>query len=318
MPMPGRLKTTLFLLPTAIIWGFAFVAQVLGSDYLPPFAFNGIRHLLGAASLLPLLPILERERDLSVKWRRRRHRYTRRISVLAGGAMFVAAACQQIGTAMTRDPGRAGFITGLYTAFTPILYFFIFRKRIPWNTWLGCGLATVGLYLICLQPGGAAGFGLGEAFLLGGSVFWALHILIIDRYIDRVSPLRFAFWQFTICGVLSLIASLISETVTWDGIRRALPALLFCGVLSVGVAYTLQIFGQRDADPTHAAVIFSSESVFAALGGILWNTVTPDHLHVDQALLLTGYIGAAVILAGIVIAQLRFRSFPVPHDGEAP
>ncbi len=306
--MTQRLKTACMLFPTAIIWGFAFVAQVLGSDHVGAFTFNGIRYLLGALSLLPLLIFCEKERDLSREWRRHRHRHTTMVSLLAGGIMFVAAAFQQYGTTLTRDPGKAGFITGLYTAFTPVLYFLIFRRRVRWNIWAGCGMATVGLYLICLREDGGGGFGVGEVLLLCGSLFWALHILVIDRFIDGVSPLRFAVGQFTTCGVLGMIAAMLAEDIRPADIWAARWALLFCGILSVGVAYTLQIFGQRDADPTYAAIIFSTESVFAAIGGILWNLATPAHLRVDQEILPIGIVGAVIIFAGIVLSQLRFRT----------
>ncbi len=305
--MRSRLKTTFMLLPTAMIWGFAFIAQVLGSDHVAAFTFNGIRYLLGALSLCPLLLFAEKERDLSVEWRRRRHKYTFLISLPAGAAMFAASALQQIGTTMTRDPAKAGFITGLYTAFTPILYFLIFRKRTRWNTWVGCLLATVGLYLICLRDSAVPSFGIGEAFLLAGSIVWALHILIIDRFVDSVSPLRFSVFQFAVCGTLSTLMAFFTEEITWSGIWEAKWALLYCGVLSVGVAYTMQIFGQRDADPTHAAIIFSTESVFAAIGGALWNLFAPAHLQMDQEILPIGIVGAAIIIAGIVLSQMRFR-----------
>ncbi len=315
--MKQRLKITFMLFPTAVIWGFAFVAQVLGSDHVGAFAFNGIRYLLGAVSLLPLLLFIEKERDIPREWRRYRHKNTRLVALLAGALMFVASAFQQYGTTMTRDPGKAGFITGLYTAFTPILYFFIFRKSIRWNTWAGCLLATVGLYLICVRKDGGD-FGLGEILLLVGSIFWALHILIIDRFIDSVSPLRFSIWQFAFCGVIGSVASLFLEKTTWEGVWEARWAILYCGVLSVGVAYTLQVFGQRDADPTHAAIIFSTESVFAAIGGILWNLVTPAHLHVTQEILPIGYVGMLIIFAGIVLSQLQFRPKKPPlSDNES-
>ncbi len=305
--MKQRLKISLMLFPTAVIWGFAFVAQVLGSDHVGAFTFNGIRYLLGAASLLPLLLFCEKERDLSREWRRHRHRHTVKVALLAGAVMFVASAFQQFGTTLTRDPGKAGFITGLYTAFTPVLYFLIFRRRVRVNIWVGCALCTVGLYLICRREGGSGSFGMGEVLLLVGSIFWAIHILIIDRFVDSVSPLRFSIWQFAVCGALGCIAAFITEDITLSGIWSARWALAYCGVLSVGVAYTLQIFGQRDADPNHAAIIFSTESVFAVLGGVLWNRITPAHLHVDQNIQPIGYVGCAVVFAGIVISQIRFR-----------
>ncbi len=316
--MKQRFKTTFMLMPTAVIWGFAFVAQVLGSDHVGAFAFNGIRYLLGAATLLPLLLFCEKERDIPREWRRYRHKNTFLVSLLAGALMFAASALQQFGTTMTRDPGKSGFITGLYTVFTPILYFFIFRKKIRWNTWAGCLTATVGLYLICLRKDGGGGFGMGELLLLGGSVFWALHILVIDRFIDSVSPLRFSIWQFASCGVFGCAAALLLEENTWGGILTARWAILYCGILSVGVAYTLQVFGQRDADPTHAAIIFSTESVFAAVGGILWNLVTPDRLHVTQEILPVGYVGMVVIFAGIVLSQMQIRKRQKPAPSNEP
>lgn len=295
------------LFPTAIIWGFAFVAQVLGSDHVGAFTFNGIRFLLGALSLLPVCLLMERDRDLSPEWRRHRRRHTALISLPAGALLYVASALQQIGATMTRDPGKAGFITGLYTVFTPIFYFLIFRKKAGLNTWLGCILATVGLYLICLREGGQSAFGWGEVFLLGGSIFWAFHILLVDRFIDSVCPMHFSMEQFAVCGVLGTVTALLFEEIRWSGIWEARWALLYCGILSVGLAYTLQVFGQRDADPNHAAIIFSTESVFAAVGGVLWNLVTPEHLHVTQEILPIGVVGAVIIFAGIVVSQMRIR-----------
>ncbi len=303
--MKQRLKISIMLFSPAIIWGFAFVAQVLGGDHVGAFTFNGVRFLVGAISLVPLCLFGERDRDLSLEWRHRRRRYTALIALPAGGLLFAASAFQQIGTTLTRDPGKAGFITGLYTVFTPVLYFLVFRKKVKVNIWLGCIVATVGLYLICWRRGGWS-FGSGEIFLLGGAVVWALHILMVDRFIDGVCPLYFSMWQFTVCGVLSLITAILFEDMAWTGIWHARWAILYCGVLSVGVAYTLQVFGQRDADPNHAAIIFSTESVFAAIGGVLWNLVTPERLHVTQEILPIGMVGAAMIFGGIVIAQMRF------------
>ena len=305
--MKQQLKTTLILFPTSIIWGFAFVAQVLGSDYVGAFTFNGIRFLMGAACLLPICLLLERDRDLSPEWRRHRRRHTALVALPAGGLLYVASALQQIGTTLTRDPGKAGFITGLYTVFTPVFYFLIFRKKAGLNTWLGCILATIGLYLICLREGGQSAFGLGEVFLLGGAIVWAFHILLVDRFIDSVCPMHFSMEQFAVCGVLGTVTALIFENVTWSGIWQARWALLYCGVLSVALGYTLQVFGQRDADPNHAAIIFSTESVFAAVGGVLWNLITPEGLHVSQEILPIGVLGAVIIFAGIVVSQIRIR-----------
>ncbi len=301
-------RSTGLLFLTAIIWGFAFVAQVLGSDHVSPFTFTGIRFLLGGLSLIPVYLLAEREHELSSEWRLRRRHHTARVSLLAGVALFAASTLQQYGTGLTRDPGKAGFITGLYTVFTPLLYLLFFRKRIGRQTWIACLLATTGLYLICLREGGTPVFGVGEVCLLLGSLLWAVHILIIDRYIDSVSPLRFSAWQFLSGGVFGMCAAWILEDVRAIDLWHARWALLFSGILAVGVAYTLQIFGQRDADPSHAAIIFSTESIFAVIGGILWNCLTPDALHVTQELLPTGYIGALLIFAGVVLSQMKLFS----------
>ena len=304
--MRSKLTATVMLFTTAIIWGFAFVAQVLGSDHVEPFTFNGIRFMLGAASLIPVYCIFEKESGLTPIEKKQRHKHTALGAVCGGLCLFIAAGLQQFGATLTRDPGKAGFITGLYTVLTPVFYFLIFRKKSGWNIWLGCVLATLGLYLLCLRPEEAFSFGIGELVILIGAFFWAGHILIVDLFIARVSPLRFSSWQFFVSGALGLIAGVIFEDITWSGVWNAKWAILFCGILSVGVAYTLQVLAQKRSDPTYAAIIFSTESVFAAIGGILWNLVTPAHLHVDQEILPIGYVGGLIIFAGIILSQLNF------------
>jgi len=310
--MRSKITSTVMLFTTAIIWGFAFVAQVLGSDYVEPFTFNGIRFMLGAASLIPVYCLFEKERDLTPAMRRARHKRTAFSAVLGGLCLFIAAALQQFGADMTRDPGKAGFITGLYTVLTPVFYFLIFRKKTGWNTWLGCVLATVGLYLLCLRNGEGTMFGLGELVLLIGAFFWAGHILLVDRVIDEISPLRFSSWQFFISGALGLLSGVIFEDITWSGVWEAKWAILYCGLLSVGVAYTMQVLAQKRTEPTYAAIIFSTESVFAAIGGLLWNLITPEALHVDQEILPVGYLGCLIIFSGIVLSQLSFKKKTSP------
>lgn len=302
--MRAKITSAAMLFTTAIIWGFAFVAQVLGSDYVEPFTFNGLRFMMGAASLIPVYCIFEKNRSLTPVERRATYRHTALGALCGGLCLFIASGLQQYGATLTRDPGKAGFITGLYTVLTPVFYFLIFRKKSGWNIWLGCVLATVGLYLLCLRGDEGASVGMGELVLLIGSFFWAGHILVVDRFIDRVSPLRFSSWQFFISGALSLLVGVIFEEITWSGVWNARWALLFCGLLSVGVAYTLQVLAQKRADPTFAAIIFSTESVFAAIGGLLWNLVTPTHLHVDQEIRPIGYLGCLIIFAGIVLSQI--------------
>lgn len=306
--MRSKITATVMLFSTAIIWGFAFVAQVLGSDYVEPFTFNGIRFMIGAASLIPVYCIFEKERELSREVKKSRHKNTAVGAIFGGLCLFIASALQQYGATLTRDPGKAGFITGLYTVLTPVFYFLIFRKKSGWNVWLGCILATIGLYLLCFREGEGGMIGVGELVLLVGAFFWAGHILIVDHFIDHVSPLRFSSWQFFISGGLGLLTAVIFEEVTIRAVWSAKWAILFCGVLSVGVAYTLQVLAQKRSDPTYAAIIFSTESVFAAVGGLLWNLVTPEALHVDQEILPIGYAGCLIIFAGIVLSQIHFPS----------
>ena len=304
--MKQKFTSTVMLFSTACIWGLAIIAQVLGSDHVEPFTFNGIRFLMGAVSLIPVFSIFEKERELTRYQRKKRHKRTVISGIFAGSILFVAAGLQQFGAAMTRDPGKAGFITGLYTVLTPILYLLIFRKKSGLHIWLGCILATVGLYLLCLREGEGFHFGLGEILLLLGAVFWAGHILYVDHVVDGVSPIRFSSMQFFVSGILGLFAAVLLEDITWEGIWNAKWALLYCGILSVGVAYTLQVLAQKRMNPTHAAIIFSTESVFSAVGGVLWNLIAPEHLHMDQQILPIGYVGCLIIFAGIVLSQLNF------------
>lgn len=313
--MTSKLVSTLMLFSIASIWGFAIIAQVLGSDHVEPFTFNGIRFLMGAVSLIPVYSLFEKEKELTRYRRKKRHKRTAFGALLGGCFLFVAAGLQQFGTAMTRDPGKAGFITGLYTVLTPVLYFLIFRKKSGLNIWLGCILATVGLYLLCFREGEGFHFGVGELLLLLGALFWAGHILLVDHFVDGVSPLRFSSWQFFVCGALGVIAALIFEDITWEGIWAAKWALLYCGILSVGVAYTMQVLAQKRMNATHAAIIFSTESVFSAVGGVLWNLIAPAHLQMEQNLHVAGIIGCVLIFGGIVLSQLKFgkkKTEPTP------
>ena len=310
--MKVSFRATLILLTTALIWGFAFVAQVLGGDHIGAFTFNGLRFTLGGLCLIPVYLLFERKRDLTKDAWRQKQKKTLIAACFGGVALFVASALQQIGATMTRDPGTAGFMTGLYTILTPIFYLIIFKKKSPWNTWVGVVLAVVGLYLLCLKEGGNPSVGWGEVLLLLGSLFWAAHILIVDHFVADISPLHFSSWQFILCGVLSMLVAVFTETLTWDDLWAGKWSILYCGLLSVGVAYTLQTLGQKYAPPTYAAIVLSTESVFAAVGGVLWNLISPANFHVDQDILPIGYVGCAIIFAGIVLAQLDF-SKPKAH-----
>ncbi len=309
--MKRNLTASLMLLLTAVVWGFSVVAQVLGADHLPAMTFNGTRFLLGAVCLIPVYLVAEREHDLDRAARRTRHKKTACAALVGGCFLAIASGLQQTGAGIVRDPGKTGFITGLYTVLTPVFYFLLFRRKSAWNTWSGVGLAVLGLYLLCVKEGDAPLFGKGEIFLLVGVLFWAAHILAVDRLVENVSILRFSSWQFFVCGTLNLTAGLVVEQgeVTAEGFRGAFGAILFCGILSVGVGFTFQMLGQKYAsNPTFAAIILSSESVFAIIGALLWNCFTPESLHVSQDIQPLGYVGCACIFVAIVLSQLTFRS----------
>ena len=285
-----KMKSTLLLFMTAMIWGFAFVAQRVGAEHLGSFSFTGIRFVLGSISLIPVILLFEREEKNISKLKR-----TVFAAVIAGVVLCCASNLQQTGVALTQSAGKSGFVTGLYTVIVPIAGFLLFKKKTSICTWIGAVCAVVGLYLLCMT--GNETVGLGDLVLLIGAFFWAAHIIVIDYFIDSISPLKFASMQFLVCGTISLIIALIFENITVETVVPALIPILYGGIMSVGVAYTCQILGQKDADPTFASIVFSTESVFAAIGGalILNETMAPK-----------AYIGCIVIFAGIILSQLSF------------
>ena len=247
------------LLITAAIWGLGFVAQVLGMNYLEPFAFIGIRFLLGAASLLPLVVFFHHRKWLPVS---PAHTVVTG-SLVLGVILFAAGSLQQVGIVYS-NASNAGFITGLYMVIVPIIGLAL-KYRTGLNTWLGCVLAVVGLFLLSVKADFTMGY--GDTLLLVGAVGWALHILAIDHYAPRAAPLLLSLGQFIVCGCLAMVVSVFIETTSWEQVRAATYVLIYAGVITVGVAYTLQVIAQERTDPTHADIILSLEAVFGALGG---------------------------------------------------
>ena len=298
------LRGNVLLLVTAAIWGFGFIAQQFGAQVLPPFTFNSCRFALGSASLLPLIVWLG--------WRDPRRRLenaaTRGVSIrggaVSGGAMFLGAWLQQAGIAET-TAGQAAFLTGLYILFVPLLGLLV-RQRVPWTTWCAGIVALVGLYLLSVRED--LSISRGDAFELAGAVFWALHILCIDHYVKRTDALELSFWQFFFCAVLSTGAALWLESGSASRAGEALLPILYSGVVSVGLAYTLQVVAQKDALPSHAALILSLETVFAALGGAL---ILGENLGVR------GYAGCALMFTGTLLSQLPSLRGDAGREGEA-
>ncbi|MFT5090775.1 MAG: drug/metabolite transporter (DMT)-like permease [Candidatus Latescibacterota bacterium] len=278
------LRADALLLLTAIIWGFAFVAQRLGMEHIGPFLFNGVRFALGC---IPLLPFVYRNANGKLGQQLRR---TAPAAALAGSVLFAGASLQQVGIVYT-TAGKAGFITGLYVVLVPLLGLAL-GTRTQWSTWLGALAAACGLYLLSIEP--PFSIGLGDGLVLIGALFWAIHVLIISRIARKHDWALLALGQFFTCALLSLIVAIFSEDIALGPVVDAAWPILYGGLLSVGLAYTLQVVAQRQAPPAHAAVILSFETVVAALGG--W-------MLLGELLPPRGLFGCALMFAGILVSQ---------------
>lgn len=291
-----RLVANMLLLLTAAIWGFAFVAQRVGSQYVGAFTFNGIRFALGSISLIPLIIYFDKRKKSNSSIESNVEINAKKSilpGVLVGIALYAAATLQQIGLIYT-TAGKASFITGLYMVFVPIIGIFL-KHRIGKNSWLGVIIAVVGLYLLSVNENFSISF--GDLLEVIGAIFWAIHILTIDYFSSKMEALKLSCIQFATCSFLSLITALIFEHITMSGISQALVPILYGGLLSVGVAYTLQVVAQKNAKPSHAAIILSMESVFGAIGGTLL---------LGEIMSTRGYIGCILMLGGILVSQVKF------------
>jgi drug/metabolite transporter (DMT)-like permease len=289
-------KTTLksdgLLVITATIWGTAFVAQRIGMDYIGPFTYSSIRFALGC---LVLLPLILRTRKKETQTGQAIDLLNAKALLISGGiagfALFSGVSLQQVGLVYT-TAGKAGFITGLYVIIVPLIGL-LWGHRTTLGTWLGAFLAVAGLYLLSITE--ELTIALGDMLELIGAFFWAVHVLIIAWLSPKHDPLELAFAQFAICSILSLIVAILFEAITLAGIFQAAIPILYGGLLSVGVAYTLQVVAQKNAHPAHAAIIMSLETVVAAAGGwvILNETLTSRNI-----------VGCTLMLAGMLLSQL--------------
>lgn len=286
------LRSNVLLMITAAIWGFAFVAQRVGAQYVGAFTFSGVRFALGSISLIPLLIYSKRKRA-AIPTGEIPMESALIPGIIAGFILFFGASLQQIGLIYT-TAGKAAFITGLYIVLVPLFGIFL-KHSIQLNTWFGVVLAVVGLYFLSVNEDFS--IAKGDLFELAGAFFWASHILVIDQFVKKVDTYKFSFIQFATCSVLSLAAAIFFEDISMDGLSKAIIPILYGGIFSAGVAYTLQAVGQRHAKPSHAAIILSMESVFAALGGALL---------LNENLGFRGYLGCALMFAGMILTQVNF------------
>lgn len=301
--MKSNFKSILFLLCAAMIWGFAFVAQDAASEHLGNFSINGFRSIIAFISIMIILLIKkitkkvkifpESKQDRKVLWF---------VSALCGICFAVAYNLQQKGLAMYPDgvasSGRAGFLTGLYVVFVPIIGFIFFKKKIGLNNILSVILAFIGLYLLCFGDGFEKIY-LGDFVLLPCSIFFALQIIIVGKYSDRIEPLIFCALQLLICGIISLVFAIPIEKPEIGNIVKAIFPLIFLGVFSCGVADLLQVYGQSlSNNPTVDSIIMSLESVFAVIGGLIFLGQIPDVKEI---------IGCVIMFSAIILSQIEIK-----------
>ena len=287
------LKNSLLLLLTATIWGVAFVAQSVGMDYVGGFTFNMARSLIGSAVLLPVIWFMGRN---SSKKAEEAQGSSSRKDLLWGGLacgilMCLASNFQQFGIKYT-TVGKAGFITACYIVLVPILGLFLKKKCSPF-IWLAVAMSVAGLYLLCITDGFS--IGKGDILVLICAVLFSFHILVIDYYSPKVDGVKLSCIQFLVCGILSGIPALIFEKPEMSAVLTAWQPILYAGVMSCGVAYTLQIIGQKNMNPTVASLILSLESCISVLAG--W-------VILGQQLSAREITGCVIMFAAIILAQL--------------
>ena len=294
-----QIRNSFILLLTALIWGVAFVAQRVGMDYVEPFTFNSVRSIIGGLFLIPCIFVLNKinpEREAEYKAMSPEEKKANRKKLLAGGiwcgvVICVASNLQQFGIAYT-SVGKAGFITALYIVIVPILGLF-FKKKCPPTVWLGVILAVCGLYFLCITEGFSVQLGDFLVFLC--ALAFSAHIMVIDHYTQLVDGVKMSCIQFLVCGVLSGICMFIFENPSISSILAAWQPVLYAGIMSCGVAYTLQIVGQKGMNPTVASLILSLESVISALAGLVL---------LNQKLSAREIAGCVFMFAAIILAQL--------------
>lgn len=289
--MSRRMRGNLLLLLIAAIWGFAFVAQKEGGAELGPLTFNGVRSWLGGVLLLVLLPVLDR---LGLSRRPATPQEKRSLwlgGVLCGLALFAATNLQQLGL-LTTTPGKGGFITALYIVLVPVFGLLIGRRTTLFH-WLGVVLAVAGLYLLCMQ--GESGIGSGDWLVMASAPVFAVQILLVDRFAPGTDCIRLSCLQFFTVGVLNLPLMFVYETPSLTAMADCWGSVLYAGLLSSGVAYTLQIVAQKETHPTTASVLMSFESVFAVLAGWM---LLGDRMSTWES------AGCVVMFGAVLLAQL--------------
>ena len=296
----NNIKGSVILIAAAFIWGLAFVAQSGAAELVPSFTFNALRSVIGAAVLYAVYLIMPKKdgRTFFPEDKDQKKIYFR-AGIICGTCLAVSVNFQQFGIAVypegAASEARAGFITALYVIIVPVISFF-FGKRVRTAVWLGVIIAVIGVYMLCFS-GGIDGVYFGDILILLCALSFSLHIICVDKYVAVTGGVKLSIMQFAVCSVVSGALALIFErnVVDWGNLLSAWGQILYLGIMSSGVAYTLQIVGQKYAEPTVAPISMSLESVFAALGGwiISGNVLSSREL-----------LGCLLVFAAIIIAQL--------------
>lgn len=303
-----NIKNVLLLLLTALIWGIAFVAQTTGGDAVGPYSFNCVRSFIGAGVLIPVIRFLDAKGYSASKPQTKEEvKYLWKAGLSCGVFLFLGMTFQQLGIFMGTPAGKAGFLTACYIVLVPVLGIFL-KKKCGLNIWIAVAITVVGLYMLCMNE--TLNFKASDIFVLVCALAYAFQIMSVDKYVNNVDPIRLSRIQFLVAGTLSIVPTIIYDIkvlsgsfsawimsfTTWD----AWIPILYAGVMSCGVAYTLQIVGQRGFNPTIASLLMSLESVFSVLAGwvILGQKLGPKELA-----------GCALIFVAVVLAQISFDNF---------
>lgn len=298
----SNLKNVSALSLTALIWGTSFVCQAIGNNFMQPFTFSAVRNLLGCLVLIPVIFIMRVISSKNKDYVKPSTKTTVIGGILCGIVLTIASMFQQYGVKYT-TVGKSGFITALYMIIIPLLGLFL-GKKCRWTVWVSVIAAIIGLYMLCLTE--SFSLALGDILTFICAVFFAVHILVIDYFAPKTDNVMMSCIQFFVCFFISMVISLAIDNPTWEQITDGWFPLLYSGILSSGVAYTLQIVGQKNFNPTVAAIILSLESVISAVSGYF--AYKCGFLNTDQSLTVVQITGCVIVFAAVIFVQLPIPS----------
>lgn len=301
------LRGSLLLILGSMIWGAAFVAQRVGMDHVGPFTFNGIRMLLAWLVMIPVTVLMEHKNKNTPGYTAPDPKDQRLSGVICGALLFIATSLQQMGLVST-TAGKAGFVTALYVVLVPVAAWFLFRKNPGKVIWLGVLIAVGALWLLCMPADGGFVLQSGDLLVLGCAVCFTFQILCVDHYAARVSGVKLARDEFLVTGGLSMLIAVATEPISWEGVREALIPILYAGIMSGAVGYTLQVLGQRDTDPTVASLLMCMEAVFAVLTGVLL---------IGEKMTVRETVGCVLMFCAVILAQLSPVISSIRRNGQS-